>query len=55
VDDETEGKKSLVDNARQHCERLCDLITESSTIQDLNNRLANVESSFSDLKKKLGT
>jgi len=55
VDDEAEEKEPLVDNARQHCERLCHLITESSTKQDLNNRLAHVESSFNDLQKKLGT
>ena len=55
MDKEAEEKDSLVDNARQNCAHLCDLITEASTKQDLNNRLAHVESSFNDLKKKLGT
>jgi len=55
MDYEAEEKESLIDYARQNCERLCHLITESSTKQDLNNRLAHVEKSFNDLKKKLGT
>jgi len=55
MDKEAEEKDSLVDSARQHCAHLCDLITESSTKRDVKNRLANVESSFNDLKKKLGT
>jgi len=54
MDYEAEEKESLIDCTRQNCERLCHLIAESSTKQDLNNRLAHVEKSFNDLKKKLG-
>lgn len=48
------GQRKNVDKAHQLCKELCDMTKESSTKFDLKNKLANVDSPFTEVQKKIG-
>ena len=48
------GQRKHVDEARRLCEELCGMTKESSTKFDLKNKLASVDSPFTEVEKKIG-